>query len=91
MNGLSFAIVVDSRPVMFDGGWKVGVVLDGAATTEQAGALGRVLGGDLGGPPAMLGPLIGEMLGVTQAPAEWHQSDDTFAVRFGELIDVEVA
>ena len=38
----------------------------------------------------MLGPLIGEMAGIEQAPVEWHQSDDTFTVRFGDLIDVEV-
>ena len=38
----------------------------------------------------MLGPLIGEMAGIEQVPAEWQQSDDTFKVRFGELIDVEV-
>ena len=38
----------------------------------------------------MLGPLIGEMVGIEQAPVEWHQSGDTFTVRFGDLIDVEV-
>ena len=90
VSGLTFALVVDTPPVMSDGGWKLGVVLDAAATDVQAGALGRVLGGALGGPPAMLGPLIGEMAGIEQAPAEWHQSEGTFAVRFGDLIDVEV-
>ena len=91
VSGLSFALVVDSPPVMSDGGWKVGVVLDGAASADQAGALGRVIGGELGGPPAMLGPLLGEMAGIEQAPAEWKQSDGKLSVRFGELIDVEVA
>jgi hypothetical protein len=38
----------------------------------------------------MLGPLVGEMLGVEQAPAEWRHSNGTLAVRFGDLIDVEV-
>ena len=90
VSGLSFALVVDSPPVMSDGGWKLGVVLDGAASADQAAALGRVLGGELGGPPAMLGPLIGEMAGVEQVAAEWRESDGTFAVRFGELIDIEV-
>jgi hypothetical protein len=75
---------------MSDGGWKLGVVLDSAASEEQAGALGRVLGGELGGPPAMLGPLIGEMAGIAQEPAEWTQSDGNFSVKFGELIDVQV-
>jgi hypothetical protein len=91
VSGLTFALVVDSPPVMADGGWKVGVVLDGAATEEQASALGRVLGGELGGPPAMLGPFIGEMAGIEMTPAEWRASDGGFAVRFGDLIDVEVA
>lgn len=90
VSGLSFALVADTPPVMADGGWRLGVVMDSAASGDQAGALGRVLGGELGGPPAMLGPLIGEMLGVEHAPADWRQSDGTFAVRFGDLIDVEV-
>jgi hypothetical protein len=90
VSGLTFALVLDTPPVMSDGGWKLGVVLDSAATDAQAQALGKVLGGELGGPPAMLGPLVGEMAGVEQAPAEWRQSEGTFAVRFGELIDVEV-
>ncbi len=90
VSGLNFALVADAPPLMSDGGWKLGVVMDSAATDDQAGALGRVLGGELGGPPAMLGPLIGEMVGIETASAEWHQSDGTFAVRFGDLIDVEV-
>jgi hypothetical protein len=90
VSGLNFALVADTPPLMSDGGWKLGVVMDSAATDHQAGALGRVLGGELGGPPAMLGPLIGEMVGIEMASAEWHQSDGTFAVRFGDLIDVEV-
>jgi hypothetical protein len=90
VSDLSFALVVDSPPVMSDGGWKLGVVMDEAASEDQATALGRVLGGELGGPPAMLGPLIGEMLGIERAPADWRQSEGTFSVRFGDLIDVEV-
>jgi hypothetical protein len=90
VGGLTFAMVVDSPPVMADGGWRVGVVIDGAADEAQMGALGRVLAGELGGPPAMLGPLIGEMAGVEQAPADWQMSDGHLAVRFGDLIDVEV-
>ena len=87
---LTFALVVDSPPVMSDGGWKLGVVMDSAASDEQAGALGRVLGGELGGPPAMLGPLIGEMAGIEKAPAEWRQSGAEISVRFGDMIDVAV-
>ena len=91
VGGLTFALVVDSPPVMADGNWKIGVVLDGAASEDQAGALGRVIGGQLGGPPAMLGPLLGEMAGIEQAPAKWRQDNGSLAVTFGELIDIEVS
>lgn len=90
VSGLTFAMVVDTPPVMSDGNWKMGVVLDGAATEDQAAAMGRLLGGELGAPPAMLGPLVGEMVGIERAPAEWTQSNGTLAVRFGNLIDVQV-
>jgi hypothetical protein len=91
VSGLSFALVVDSPPVMADGGWRLGVVVDAAADAAQSAALGRVLGGELGGTPAVLGPLIGEVAGIEQAPAEWSETDGHFSVRFGDLIDVEVA
>ena len=90
VSGLTFALVIDTPPVMSDGNWKVGVVLDAAASGEQAAQLGRVIGGELGGPPAMLGPLIGEMAGIESAPAEWSQDGESVSVRFGDLIDVQV-
>jgi hypothetical protein len=91
VSGLTFALVVDSPPVMSDGGWKLGVVMDDAASEEQGAAFARLLGGELGGPPAMLGPLIGEMAGIERAPAQWRDGGGTFAASFGELIDIEVA
>ena len=91
VSGLSFALVIDSPPVMSDGGWRLGVVVDDAADASQSATLGQVLGGELGGPPAMLGPLIGEVAGIEQASTTWSQSDGSFSVRFGDLIDVEVA
>jgi hypothetical protein len=90
VSGLTFALVVDSPPIMSEGNWKLGVVMDAAASEEQGAAFGRLLGGELGGPPAMLGALIGEMAGIEQAPAEWRDEDGTFAVKFGDLIDIEV-
>jgi len=47
---------------MSEGNWRVGVYLDDVASDSQAERLGAVLSGQAGGPPAMLGPLIGEML-----------------------------
>src|SRR5258708_16173800 len=63
VSGLSFALFLDTPPVMSEGNWRVGVYLDDAASDGQADRLGAGLSGPLGGAPAMLGPLIGEKLG----------------------------
>src|SRR5215475_13765439 len=67
VSGLNFALFLDTPPVMAEGNWRAGVFLDDAASDAQTERLGAVLSGQAGGPPAMLGPLISEMLGVTKA------------------------
>jgi len=91
VSGLSFALFLDAPPVMAEGNWRVGVFLDATASDVQADELGAVLAGQRGGPPAMLGPLIGELLGIERVPIEF--SDDGYAhrVRVGEAGGFEVA
>ena len=73
VSGLTFAMVVDSPPIMSDGGWAVGVLVDDSASDAQREKLGAVLSGQLGGPPAMLGPLIGDMRGMDFVPTEYSE------------------
>jgi hypothetical protein len=91
VSGLSFALFLDTPPVMSDGNWRVGVYLDEAASDGQAEQLGAVLSGQLGGPPAMLGPLIGEMLGVEKAPITYGDDGRGHRVIIGGAVDVGVA
>jgi hypothetical protein len=67
VSNLTVAVLADTPPVMADGNWRVGVFMDAAASQEQAERLGVVFAGQLGGPMAMLAPLITEMLGVQTA------------------------
>ena len=90
VSGLNFALFLDTPPVMSEGNWRVGVYLDDAASESQAERLGAVLSGQLGGPPAMLGPLIGEMLGVEMAPIIYSEDGRGHHVRIGDAIDVGV-
>jgi hypothetical protein len=90
VSGLSFALFLDTPPVMAEGNWRVGVFLDAAASDGQAAQLGAVLSGQQGGPPAMLGPLIGEMLGVERARIEFQEDGRGHHVRIGTAIDVGV-
>jgi hypothetical protein len=90
VSGLSFALFLDTPPVMSEGNWRVGVFLDEAASDSQADRLGAVLSGQLGGTPAMLAPLIGEMLGVERARIDYRDDGRGHHVSIGDAIDVGV-
>ena len=64
-------IVADTPPIMAEGNWRVGVIMDASATEEQAQKLGAVFGGQAGGPMAALAPLITETLGMETAQIEY--------------------
>ena len=88
VSGLGVALLVDSPQVMTDGNWRVGLIIDSAASDEQADKLGTVMGGQLGGPPQALAPLLGEMLGVERASFEWDEDGLEHRVRIGDSIQV---
>lgn len=54
LDGLKFALVIRSGPVMADGGWVFGVVVDETASEPQRRALAAIVGGTAGGPPQMI-------------------------------------
>lgn len=88
VSGAKAAIVADAPQMMTDGNWRVGVFLD--ATDEQAEKLGAVFGGQLGGPPAALGPLLGEQLGLERATIDVSEEGLRHSVRIGDAVDFEV-
>lgn len=90
VSGLNFALFLDTPPVMSEGSWRVGVFLDAAASDVQAEELGAVLAGQRGGPPAMLAPLIGELLGIERVPIEYREDGHGHHVRVGEAGGFEV-
>jgi hypothetical protein len=87
---LNVGLVVDSPPLMGAGDWRVGVVMDAAANEEQAGALAAVFSGDKDGPPAALGPLIGEMMGVETVPIEYADDGSRHSVKIGNDMEIEM-
>ena len=90
VSGLTVAAVADTPKVMTDGDWRLGLIVDEAASEEQAEKLGAVFSGQMGGPMEALGPLIGEMLGSERAPIDFAESNGTHSVKIGSGIDVEV-
>ena len=90
VGGLTVAAIADTPKVMIDGNWRLGVFIDAAASDEQAEKLGAVFGGQLGGPMAMLGPLVSESLGVERAVIEVREDGLRHSVKIGDVIDFEI-
>lgn len=87
VSGRSFVLIGDTPPQMDAGGWKVGVFVDDGASEEQVAKLGEVLTGSLGGPPAALGPLLGEFLGIEQAPITIETDGKRHHVTVGNAVE----
>ncbi len=84
VSGLTLCAVADTPKFMHEGGWKLGVLIDDAATDEQAEKLGAVFSGQLGGPMGALAGLVGESLGAERVPMEFASEGGTHTLTVGE-------
>jgi hypothetical protein len=87
---VTVAAIGQTPKVMSEGNWRLGVLVSDNASDEQAEKLGAVFGGQLGGPMAMLGPLIGENLGMDRVAMEVYHENGTHGIRLGDGGEVEV-
>ena len=90
ISGLKVAAIADTPKVMTDGNWRLGLFIDEQATDEQAEKLQQVFTGQIGGPMAALGPLVGEVLGVERAAFDVQDDGVRHSVRIGDAIDFEI-
>jgi hypothetical protein len=90
VGGRRVVAIIDTPKVMTDGNWRLGMFVDEEATDEQFDKLGQVFGGQLGGPMAMLAPLVGEVVGVQRAAIELTDDGLRHSVRVDDAIDFEV-
>src|SRR5919202_397751 len=51
---------------------------------------GASFSGQLGGPPEVLAPLVGEMMGVVTAPIEYEDDGRRHRVRIGAFAEIEI-
>src|SRR5215470_17088155 len=89
LSGLNAIMAVHSPKQMTDGGWKVALYLDDRATPEQSEALGAVFSGAAGGHLAALGPLIGEVAGVTPASISFDRTDRSLHAEVAGVLSME--
>lgn len=85
VSDLTVAPVAEAPRYMLEGNWKLGLLIDDAASEEQAEKLGAVFSGQLGGPMGGLAPLVGEVLGVERVPMEFSSEGGQHRLRIGDL------
>lgn len=90
LDGLTFVVLGYTPEEMGKGNWSVGLVIDERASAEQRDAITAIASGSAGGPMAPLSGLIGQFLGVEQAPIRFDRSGLHFAVTAGTLVDMAV-
>jgi hypothetical protein len=90
VGGLAVVVIADTPKVMTEGNWRLGTVIDAKASDAQAEKLQAVFSGELGGPMAALGPLVGESLGVQRAPIEIRDDGLRHSVRIGDVADFDI-
>lgn len=73
LTGVKFALVIRSGKVMADGNWIFACVVDAGADDAQRAAMTEILGGKVGGRPALIhdNP-VGDFRGVEFAPISFH-------------------
>jgi hypothetical protein len=90
VRGRRVVTIIDTPKVMTDGNWRLGMFVDDQATDEQFDKLVKVFAGQLGGPMALLAPLVGEVVGVERAAIEVRDDGLLHSVRVGDAIEFEI-
>jgi hypothetical protein len=90
VGGLTVVAIGDTPKVMTDGNWRLGMLIDDAASDDQAAKLSALFSGELGGPMEGLAPLIGEMLGVERVAMSFDSADGHHSITLGDYGKVEI-
>jgi hypothetical protein len=84
VGGVTLVAVADTPKFMHEGNWRLGVLIDEAASEQQAERLGAVFSGQLGGPMAALGGLVSEQLGVERVAMRFASENGHHSLTVGD-------
>ena len=90
VSGLTMAIIGHIPGNVLAGNWKIAVFVDNKATPKQKEAILAGHTGKLGGPLADLAKLIGEVVGVYDAPIQFNFTEGKGTIRVGEVMSAEM-
>ena len=84
---LNLGLVMEIPGLMARGNWTAGVFIDDRASVYAVNALTRIFSGRAGGSTSLLSILVGNFLGVRQAPINYEIDDKTRIVKVDGCID----
>ena len=91
MDGLKFALVIRSGKVMADGNWVFAGVVDEEAGEAQRQALTAIVGGQAGGPPAVIREnLVSDFRGIVYKPIEFVMDGLKRSVVIPDVLSFEI-
>jgi hypothetical protein len=91
VSGLSLVLVNQIPGNVMAGNWRAVIYVDDRATPEQQQALLEAFGGQLGGAPADLAKLLGEIVAVHPVPIEHQVEGGKGTIRVGNAVYSEMA
>ena len=90
VGGLTLTLVAHIPGNVLKGNWKVAAFVDKRASPQQKEAILAAHTGKLGGPLADLSELVGEVVGVYDAPIEFNFTEGKGTIRVGEAVAAEM-
>ena len=91
VSGLTLGLVSKIPGNVLAGNWKMAVYVDSKASSKQKEAILAAHTGKLGGPLADLAKLIGEVVGVYDAPIQFDMAEGKGTIRVGDAVSAEMA
>jgi hypothetical protein len=91
VSNLSLVLVSQIPGNVLAGNWRVVLYVDDKASEEQRAALLDVFGGKLGGTPADLAALVGEIVAVHPVPIDHRVEGGKGTIRVGQSVYAEIA
>jgi hypothetical protein len=88
--GLTLALVAKIPGNVLAGNWKVAAYVDSKASPKQKEAILAGHTGKLGGPLADLAKLVGEVVGVHDAPIQFNLVEGKGTIRIGDVVSADM-
>ena len=88
--GVVFAVVAQSKAIMSQGEWVLGVIVDERATAAQADAIAAIASGQAGGPMVGFAALVSEFRGMTRARIEFSAHEHQRSVSIAGQLEQSV-